>query len=29
MKNLNECKEYYKDLYMDCLENDSFEKSML
>lgn len=27
MKNLSECKEYYKDLYMDCLENDSFEKS--
>ena len=28
MKNLSECKEYYKDLYMDCLENDSFEKSI-
>jgi|GEM_PF-3440155 len=28
MKNLSECKEYYKDLYMNCLENDSFEKSI-
>lgn len=28
MKNLSECKEYYKDLYMDCLEKDSFEKSI-
>lgn len=28
MKNLSECKEYYKDLYMDCLENDSFGKSI-
>lgn len=28
MKNLSECKEYYKDLYMDCLENDSFEKNI-
>lgn len=28
MKNLSECKEYYKDLYMDCLKNDSFEKSI-
>lgn len=28
MKNLSECKEYYKDLYMDCLKKDSFEKSI-
>ena len=28
MKNLSECKEYYKDLYMDCLEKDSFEKKV-
>lgn len=28
MKNLSECKEFYKDLYMDCLENDSFEKNI-
>ena len=28
MKSLSECKEYYKYLYMDCLENDSFEKSI-
>ena len=28
MKNLIECKEYYKDLYMDCLENNSFEKNI-
>nr|DAV18996.1 MAG TPA: hypothetical protein [Bacteriophage sp.] len=28
MKDLSECKEYYKDLYMDCLKNDSFEKSI-
>lgn len=28
MKNLSECKEYYKDLYMNCAENNSFEKSI-
>lgn len=28
MKDLNKCKEYYKDLYIDCLENDSFGKSI-
>lgn len=28
MKKLIECKEYYKDLYMDCLANTSFEKSI-
>lgn len=27
MKTLNECKEYFKDLYMDCLEENAFEKS--
>jgi hypothetical protein len=28
MKNLYECKEYYKDLYMDCLSSNSFGKSI-
>ena len=28
MKNLIECKEYYTDLYIDCLENNSFEKNI-
>lgn len=28
MKKLIECKDYYKDLYMNCLENNSFEKSI-
>ena len=27
MKTLYECKEYFKDLYMDCLENHAFSKS--
>lgn len=27
MKNLNECKEYYKDLYMNCLAVDGFNKN--
>lgn len=27
MKNLSECKEYFKDLYIDCLEEKAFEKS--
>lgn len=28
MKKLEECKEYFKDLYMDCLQEDAFEKSV-
>lgn len=28
MKNLNECKEYFKDLYMNCLSDDAFDKSI-
>lgn len=27
MKTLNDCKEYYKDLYMDCLDCGSFDES--
>ncbi len=27
MKNLAECKEYFKDLHMDCLQENAFEKS--
>lgn len=26
MKSLSECKEYYKDLYMNCLAADGFDK---
>lgn len=28
MKNLSECKEYFNDLYMDCLKTNSFGKSI-
>lgn len=28
MKTLYECKEYFKDLYMDCLEDNAFSKSV-
>lgn len=28
MKSLNECKEYFKDLYMNCLSDDAFDKSI-
>lgn len=28
MKKLSECKEYFKDLYMDCLSVKAFEKSI-
>lgn len=28
MKKLEECKEYFKDLYMDCLQEDAFEKNV-
>lgn len=28
MKALYECKEYFEDLYMDCLEDHAFRKSV-
>lgn len=28
MKNLGECKEYFKDLHMSCLEEDALEESV-
>lgn len=28
MKNLNECKEYFKDLYMNCMSGNAFAKSI-
>lgn len=28
MKSLYECKEYFKDSYMDCLEDHAFSKSV-
>ena len=28
MKSLIDCKEYYKDLYIDCLKYDAFSKSI-
>ena len=28
MKTLYECKEYFKDLYMDCLEDHAFDKNV-
>ena len=28
MKALYECKEYFKDLYMDCLEDHAFDKKV-
>lgn len=28
MKKLNECKEYFKDLHMTCLEENAFEKNI-
>lgn len=27
MKKINDCKEYFKDVFMNCLEEDAFEKS--
>lgn len=27
MKNIAECKEFFKDLHMDCLSENAFEKS--
>ena len=28
MKKIEECKEYYKDLYCNCLESNAFEKNI-
>ena len=28
MKKIEECKEYYKDLYYNCLESNAFEKNI-
>ena len=28
MKKLHECKEYFKDVYTDCLAENAFEKSI-
>ena len=28
MKKLEECKEYYKDLYFNCLESNAFDKNI-
>lgn len=28
MKELHECKEYFKDIYTDCLTENAFEKSI-